>query len=78
MSERLEGKERCEREDRTHFEETSTLTGLLSEARWSLATFEVMVAENRYVLRSLGITLRILSMMGPKSRSSSLSASSST
>ena len=38
-------------------------------ARWRDSTFEVIVAEKRYVrLPSRGRTLRILSMMGPKSR----------
>ena len=60
----------------TYFDDTSTLTGLFKLARCSLATFVVMVAEKRYVFRSLGITFRILSMMGPKSISSNLSASS--
>ena len=30
-----------------HLEDTSTLTGLVSEARWSFLTLEVMVAEKR-------------------------------
>jgi hypothetical protein len=56
-----------------------TRMGLCSEARWSDSTLELMVALKRYVCRpSLGSTLRILSRMGPKSRSSSLSASSIT
>ena len=45
-----------------HFAETSTLTGLVKLARWSLATLVVIVAENRYVVRSLGSILRILSL----------------
>jgi hypothetical protein len=64
------------RAGRTYFDDTSTLTGLFRLARWSLATFVVMVAEKRYVLRSFGMTFKILSMMGPKSISSNLSASS--
>jgi len=62
----------------THFVDTSTLTGLTKLALCSLATFEVMVAEKRYVVRSLGISFKILSIIGPKSISRSLSASSST
>lgn len=63
----------------TDFVDTSSLTGSRNEARCSLATLVVIVAENKYVCRlSLGITLRILSMTGPKSRSSNLSASSMT
>lgn len=64
--------------DSTHFDDTSTRTGLFKLARCSFATLVVMVAENKYVFRSFGITLRILSMMGPKSISSSRSASSMT
>lgn len=61
-----------------YLEETSTLTGFDRLARCNFATLVVMVAENKYVVRSLGITLRILSMTGPRSRSNSLSASSRT
>lgn len=53
-------------------------TGFDKLARWSFATFVVIVAEKRYVVRSFGMTFRILSMIGPKSMSSSLSASSRT
>lgn len=53
-------------------------TGFDKLARWSFATFVVIVAEKRYVVRSLGMTFRILSMIGPKSMSSNLSASSRT
>lgn len=68
-----------ERTGETHLEETSSLTGSRREARWSLATLVVIVAEKRYVWRcSLGMTLRMLSMTGPKSRSSKRSASSMT
>lgn len=56
-----------------------TRAGLESEARWSDSTLELMVAENKYVCRfSRGRTLRILSRIGPKSRSSNRSASSIT
>jgi hypothetical protein len=61
-----------------HFVDTSTLTGFVKLARCSFATFVVIVAENKYVVRSVGIILRILSRTAPKSRSSNLSASSST
>lgn len=61
-----------------HFVETSTLTGFVRLARCNFATLVVIVAEKRYVVRSVGSTLRILSKTAPKSRSSSLSASSST
>lgn len=56
------------------------LRGFLREARWSWLTFEVMVAEKSIVRREslVGIFLRILSMLGPKSMSKSLSASSRT
>lgn len=63
---------------KTHFEDTSTRIGLFRLARCSLSTLVVIVAENRNVFRSFGITFRILSMIGPKSMSSSLSASSIT
>lgn len=62
----------------THFSDTSTRTGFDKLARCSLATLVVIVAENRYVVRSLGIAFRILSIIGPKSMSSNLSASSKT
>ena len=62
----------------THFELTSTRTGFDKLARWSLATLVVIVAEKRYVVRSFGMSFKILSSFGPKSMSSSLSASSST
>ena len=39
-----------------YFTSTSTLTGFSRQARCSLATLLVMVAENSWVLRSLGIT----------------------
>lgn len=52
--------------------------GLEREARWSDSTLELSVAEKRYVRRSRGRTLRILSRIGPKSMSRSLSASSMT
>ena len=63
---------------KTHLDETSTLIGLFKLARCSLSTLVVMVAENKNVFRSLGMTLRILSMIGPKSISSNRSASSMT
>ena len=58
--------------------DTSTLMGFIKLARCSLATFVVIVAEKRYVVRSFGITFRILSMTGPKSISNRRSASSKT
>ena len=60
------------------FEDTSTLMGFDRLALCSLATLVVIVAENRYVFLSFGMTLRILSMIGPKSISRSRSASSNT
>jgi len=42
-----------------YFEETSTRTGFTRLALCSFATLVVMVAENKYVVRSLGMTLRI-------------------
>lgn len=62
----------------THFVETSTLTGFDKLALCSLATFVVIVAEKRYVVRSFGMTFKILSITGPKSMSSRRSASSRT
>lgn len=61
-----------------YFEETSTRMGFTRLALWSFATFVVMVAENKYVVRSVGMTLRIWSMSGPKSMSRRRSASSIT
>ncbi|OMH82387.1 hypothetical protein AX774_g4126 [Zancudomyces culisetae] len=61
-----------------YFDDTSIFTGFFSDARWSFATFVVIVAENKYVLRSIGISRRIFSIFGPKSISSSRSASSIT
>ena len=61
-----------------YFDDTSTRTGFVKLARCSLATFVVIVAEKRYVVRSLGINLRILSMASLNSRLSSRSASSMT
>jgi len=61
-----------------YFVDTSTRTGFDKLARWSLATLVVIVAENKYVVRSFGIALRIASMSGPKSMSSKRSASSRT
>ena len=58
--------------------EIETRKGLESDARCRDSTFEDIVAEKRYVRRSRGRTLRILSRMGPKSRSSRRSASSMT
>jgi hypothetical protein len=63
----------------THLLLTSTFTGSLKLALCNFATLVVIVAENRYVcLPSRGMTLRILSMTGPKSRSRRRSASSRT
>ena len=46
-----------------------TRAGSRREARSRDSTLEVIVAENRYVWRSLGRTLRILSITAPKSKS---------
>mmetsp|Transcript_970 Transcript_970/g.3065 ORF Transcript_970/g.3065 Transcript_970/m.3065 type:complete len:223 (-) Transcript_970:318-986(-) len=61
-----------------YLDDTSTLTGSTSDARCSLATLAVMVAENKNVRRSRGITCKILSSSSSKSIDSILSASSST
>ncbi len=61
-----------------YFPDTSTLTGSLREARWSFWTFLVIVAEYRYVVRSLGMTLSILSTSSSKSMLRMRSASSMT
>ena len=61
-----------------YFDETSTRTGLVRQARWSFLTLEVIVAEKRYVDRSRGHAPRIVSSSFSKSMLSSLSASSST
>ena len=61
-----------------YFVETSTRTGLDKLARWSLATFVVIVAEYKYVVRSFGMALRIASISSPKSISNKRSASSRT
>src|ERR1700722_6466268 len=63
---------------RTYFPETSILAGFVKLARCNLVTFVVIVAEKRYVVRSFGMTLRILSIIGPKSISKRRSASSRT
>lgn len=62
----------------TNFSETSTRTGFDKLARCNFWTLVVIVAENRYVVLSFGMSLRILSIIGPKSKSSSRSASSKT
>lgn len=61
-----------------HFDETSTFTGFVKLALCSLETLVVIVAENKYVVRSFGIAFKIWSIVGPKSMSNSLSASSIT
>ena len=61
-----------------YFVETSTRTGFDKLARWSLATFVVIVAEYKYVVRSFGMAPRIASISGPKSISNKRSASSRT
>ena len=65
-------------EKRSYFVETSTRTGFAKLARWSLATFVVIVAEYKYVVRSFGMALRIASISAPKSISNKRSASSRT
>jgi hypothetical protein len=62
----------------SHLVDTSTRTGFDKLARCSLATLVVIVAENKYVVRSLGIALRMPSISGPKSMSNRRSASSRT
>ena len=62
----------------TYFLETSTRTGFSRLARCNFATLVVIVAENKNVFLSFGMTLRILSMAGPKSISNRRSASSIT
>lgn len=64
--------------EQAHLCDTWTRAGFCKLARCSLSTFVVIVAENKYVCRSFGSTLRILSITGPKSMSNSLSASSMT
>ena len=61
-----------------YFVDTSTRTGFDKLARWSLATLVVIVAENKYVVRSFGMAFRMASMSGPKSMSNKRSASSRT
>jgi hypothetical protein len=61
-----------------YFVDTSTRTGFDKLARWSLATLVVIVAENRYVVRSLGMALSMASISRPKSMSNKRSASSRT
>ena len=57
----------------------STLTGLCNDARWSLATFDVIVAENNMETRcSVGIAAQIISSSFSKSIESIRSASSMT
>eukprot|EP01139_Manchomonas_bermudensis_P020174 Amastigsp_a678067_66.p3 type:complete len:194 gc:universal Amastigsp_a678067_66:721-1302(+) len=53
-------------------------TGSRSDARWSFATLDVIVAENRYVLRSDGTAARIVRSSSSKSMLRMRSASSST
>jgi len=61
-----------------YFVLTATRTGLVRLARCSFWTFEVMVAEKRYVCRCFGNTDSNLSRMAPKSTSNNRSASSRT
>ena len=63
---------------RTYLVSTSTLTGLVSEARCSFLTLVVMVAENKNVLRCLGASDTILLMSSSNSELSRRSASSKT
>lgn len=58
--------------------DTDTRNGFDREARCSDSTLLDIVAEKRNVRRSFGRIFRILSRIGPKSRSSNLSASSMT
>ena len=63
---------------RSYLAATSILTGSLSDARCSLATLLVIVAENRNVRRTVGMTLRILLISSSKSMCKRRSASSMT
>lgn len=63
---------------RTCFEDTSIRTGFVRLALCNLATFVDIVAENKYVVRSFGISFKIVSNTGPKSISRRRSASSNT
>ena len=59
-----------------YFVFTSIFTGFYKDARSSLATFDVIVAENKNVFRSFGIYPRIKLIYFSKSILKSLSASS--
>eukprot|EP00967_Tisochrysis_lutea_P069143 scaffold90789_cov30-Tisochrysis_lutea.AAC.2 len=57
-----------------YFEDTSTFTGFVKEARCNFFTLDVIVAENSKVLRSRGMACKIVSSSFSKSMLRSLSA----